>query len=537
MNRITAFKNAEEFNRIFGMETCGNGVVRRKNKILLAFYKSKSVWQFCRANDAWFLLGITSMAELKNILLNMITSERHPAWYNCTLRGLHFRSPKYEVDNLGICLDGTSAEEGFIRYLNMERNGKDYKMAAGKFYNHLITSSNIGQALPQQVVVWLCEQLVEEWKAYVLSTVPEYTLRIGNKESDFARIYDSYSYTGGSFGSCMTDEGFHTFYTDAVTARAAWLEDEQRRVIARCVIYDKVLDENDKEWRLAERQYCGGGGDLKKRLLVNALIKSGEIDGFKQIGADCGAASSFVDNNGNSLRDKKFRIACHLNRGDTVSYQDSFKWYNPERELAYNYWNNDADEDLSTTSGRYLEEGEWDEYHQIYVDEVVSVHYHGREISCDSEDLYDFVRWDYDDEWYHRDDMIECPECGELFPDPDKYGSIGYVQWSDLTEEYYCSNECCDDAESDYKDTYWHWSDFEEEYYEHSDELIDYLHYDEFKKRYYLQKVCKANVKKYLEKNYLTIHNGILVDDDTKMVQDDRVCEALCELYNELQNN
>lgn len=534
MFRISAFKNAEEFNRIFGVETCGNGVVRRKNKILLAFYKSKLVWQYCRVNNMWNLLGITSMAELKNTLLLLITSEYHPSWHHCTLRNMSFRSPKYQVDNLGICLDGTSAEEGFIRYLNMERGGKDYKMAAGKFYNHLITSSNIGQALPQQVVVWLCEQLVEEWKAYVLSTVPEYKLCIGSKESDFERIYDSYFYTGGGFGSCMTCEGYHTFYTDAVTARAAWLEDDNHKIIARCVIYDDVRDEDDNVWRLAERQYCGGGGDLKKRLLVNALIKAGEIDGYKAIGADCGAASAFVDNKGNSLRDKEFSIECNLSRGDTVSYQDSFKWYDMDAGVAYNYYTQGADIDLAITSGRL--DGEWDEYHERYVEEVMYVHYEGHEISCDYYGHDDFVQWD-DGEWYHRDEMVSCPNCGECFPDPEMYGSLRGVEYSELTEQYYCCCDCVCDAEDDYKDAWWFWSDFEEEYYENRDELTEYLRYNLSRNRYELRTVCKANVMNYIKRKYLTIYNGILVDDDTKLLEDDRACEAMCEIFNELQNN
>ena len=39
MYKITAFRNAEEFQRIFGVQEHGNGVKSRRNKILLQFYK------------------------------------------------------------------------------------------------------------------------------------------------------------------------------------------------------------------------------------------------------------------------------------------------------------------------------------------------------------------------------------------------------------------------------------------------------------------------------------------------------------------
>lgn len=541
MYRIKAFSNAEEFNEIFGKTTHGNGVVSRKNKILLAFYKSKAVWDYCREHDEFkFWLSIKDMATLKYRVLSRIS---HEGWCNA-YNDYHWRlnrcgerefySTKYQVDNEGICLDGTSAELGFIRYINLERN-KPYKMAAGKFFNHLLTSTYFGgKVLPQQVVVWLCEQLVDEWKAFVADRCPEYELHIGTNEWDFRKIYDDDYYDGEDFGSCMVNEGFHTFYSDAVTSRAAWLEDADGNVRARCVIYDKVHDEDGKIWRLAERQYSAGCSDLLKRQLVNALIAAGEIDGYKLVGADCGSARSFVDNEGNSLRDKKFWINCDLDSGDTVSYQDSFKWYNGSEHVAYNYPASGAYEELDTTGGVWDGPSEYDEYHDEYVWETRTVFYQGREIQCDTERLDDFVS--YNGDWFHEDDMVQCPECGEEFPNPSLYDWANrYAEYSDLTEEWYCDDSCRESAEDYYKENYWSYSDIDDVYIEDEDDLSTCLIWSELYQKYCVGHVITKNIPYHIKHGNLYVHNGVLVDDPSAMIDADRACEALEQVYVELQ--
>ena len=46
----------------------------------------------------------------------------------------------------------------------------------------------------------------------------------------------------------MVDKGFHYFYKDAVKAKAAYLEDENGKIIARCIIFTEVYDEDGKVW-------------------------------------------------------------------------------------------------------------------------------------------------------------------------------------------------------------------------------------------------------------------------------------------------
>ena len=51
------------------------------------------------------------------------------------------------------------------------------------------------------------------------------------------------------------------------------------------------------------------------------------------------------------MEDKKFYIDCDLGTEDTLSYQDSFKWYDMEAGKAYNYEINGYDYELDTTDG------------------------------------------------------------------------------------------------------------------------------------------------------------------------------------------
>ena len=44
-----------------------------------------------------------------------------------------------------------------------------------------------------------------------------------------------------------------------------------------------------------------------------------------------------------------FEIDCELDEEDTLSYQDSFKWYSYSRNKAYNYGNSNSSYNLDTT--------------------------------------------------------------------------------------------------------------------------------------------------------------------------------------------
>lgn len=46
--------------------------------------------------------------------------------------------------------------------------------------------------------------------------------------------------------------------------------------------------------------------------------------------------------------------------------------------------------------------------------------------------------------------------------------------YSEITDEYYCSEQCCQKAERNYKEENWHFSDYDQEYYEDEEDILSY---------------------------------------------------------------
>lgn len=460
------FNNYEGFKALFGMNYHANGTKSRRNKILLAFVKNKELLHSAVKTNDFSLLHITSMAELKTTVLQRIHESAamdSKLCYTLDLNGQLWRSSKYSTDSAnGICEDGDIKS---IRYMNMG-TGKIFKMKAGKLMRKLILDTNFGrERVPEQVLVWLCEEYASKWEAYCFGKIPKNKLVV---DMNFEKIY-SWNAIEGDFHSCMCGRGYHTFYRDAVDASAAYLLNEQGKIIARAVIYNKCVDQNGRIWRLCERQYSTECNDTLKKALVLALIKEDKIDGFKQIGADCHSSRSFVSNNGDSLSDFKFHISCNLGTEDPLSYQDSFKWYDIDKRIAYNYEPIRFDYCLDTTEGAIYpeEEDEYDDYHDRYCRETQLVHYHGREFYCDVDDLDDFVYID-DMGYYHEDDVETCPHCGEPYVDGEGY-------YSELLDKTYCCEECRSAEELKYKKANWYYSEYDYEYYEFEHEITTYM--------------------------------------------------------------
>ena len=431
---LYTFDGYEGFKELFGLREHGNGITSRRNTILLAFYKSPKVIQYAHHHNLKQLLSITSMAQLKVTCLAIM--EHAPYWQaNLELNGHVWFSPLYKTDHMkGKTMDGDAKS---IRYVRQD-TGKVYKMKAGKMYRHLILETEFGRCLPEQVVTWLCEELAQEWGGY--NTAEEYTLHV---DKDFEKIY-SRNECAGNFHSCMTDEDHHSFYEDAVNCSAAYITSPEHndKIVARAVIYNKVYDENGNCYRLCERQYSVDCDDMLKQILVNKLIEGGFIDGYKRIGADCHNSRGFVDCKGNDMSELYLHIKCSLDFDDTISYQDSFKWYNMERGESYNFEPDKHTYDLATTS-RYIDDDRnYDEYHQEYTSsDIVRVHYDGHWISCSEDWLDDFTY--INGAYYHNDETSYCDRCDEYYLDEDGY-------YSEVTGDSYCCKDCQNEAEIEY---------------------------------------------------------------------------------------
>ena len=468
------FKNYDEFRDLFGIIKHGNHTQSRKNKILLAYLKDKRLLHQAVAGNNYTFLHIGDMTELEQRMQNEILisgNEDASLPYELHLMNKTYHSSTYATDEYqGLCEDGDSKA---VRYYN-HKNERIFKMKAGKLYRHLILETRFGKTLPEQVITYLCEVFAEKWQTFTMNRLPRHKLHVNG---NFERIYSS-EYCDGDFCSCMVDKGYHGFYENSVNASAAYLENEEGKIIARCIIYNEVKDQDGKIWRLAERQYSSGNNEILKRALVDALVKERHIDGYKKVGAGCHEARNFVDLEGNSLSDRMFRISCDLDWDDDLSYQDSFKYYNDSTHVADNYEEGYLALDITEGSLNNAEDEQYyDDYHGYHCDEVAVVYAHGREYDCDVENLGDFVWVDDREEYHHVDDVIYCDHCERCVLKEDGY-------YSEITEEDYCCESCKEKAEKEYKEENWHWSDYDGEYYEDEEDITCYQHWNWEKEEY-----------------------------------------------------
>jgi hypothetical protein len=454
---IYPFKDYEGFKELFVRE---DG--RRKNAVLLKWLTSKEVRKWCIQQNWTRALTIRTMSDLKDFVMARLRSEQciREARYDVYFMRHYYPSDKYCTDSAsGLCEDRDYRQ---IRYVRME-DRRTFKMKASRMFMHLMECNTFGMILPEAVKLWICEEIQNDWEQYTKAKMPPLDDCKLIVNEDFERIYNS-RYLKGDFGSCMTDRGHHYFYSESVKAKAAYMEDANGKILARCVIFSEVKDDETGEiFRLAERQYSSECREDLKHDLVRMLIAGGHIDGYKKTGAGCHDANAFVDNKGQSMSERKLSIECTADGDSTISYQDSFKWYDMDEHRAYNYQHAGADYELDTTE-EYLDGGYYDEYHDCYIrGEVVDVYY-GRWMSCDENDLDDFIYVEGEG-YIHEDYCTRCECC-------DQYFREGCGEYSHITGECYCCESCREDAERSYKEENWHYSEYDDEYFEDESDVV-----------------------------------------------------------------
>ena len=453
------FGNYEGFKELFGVRECGNGQKSRRNKILLSYIKQTELFHKASHGDPYALMriNIQSMTRLWQVLVHDMESYTHGNLLN--LDGLWLHSNKYRLDDMnGVCDDGDATA---VRYVNVERD-RVFKMKAGRFLKSILMECAWGQNLPEPVLLWLCEEFQQKWTTAMTGRCPQHRLVV---DEDFKKIYSS-RHCVGDFCSCMVDRGQHTFYRDAVKAKAAYLLNADDKIIARCVIYEEVEDvKTGERLRLAERQYSTDCDNVLKRLLVDALIKGGYIDGYKKVGVDCHNSQAFVGNDGSDWSDRRFRIKCNLEDGDTLSYQDSFKNFDGEYADNYGY----GDFELDTTDDTFEGERNYDSWHEEYTsNDIITVYYHGNEYTCDEENAGDFRYIEYGSgkwEWHYYEDTVYCEDIDEYVLTDDAY-------YSELLDEYYYDEDSKDESEREYKADNWYYSEYDGEYFEDEDDVV-----------------------------------------------------------------
>lgn len=471
------FNNYEGFKERFGIITHGNGVKSRNNKILLAWYKQPALLRKARETGDYSDLNVPSMASLWNVLSEKVSFKSNNTFGRdfsfFTLNNIMLASKSFYLDELqGVCEDGDIRS---IRYVNKE-NGRAFKMKAGRFFNKCL--EDLGIEWPEPVRLWMCEEFSRQWETYASSSQVSKTGTLElHVDDDFESIYSS-DECDGDFGSCMVDDGQWTFYRDAVNAQAAYLRSTKTgEIVARCIVFNEVHDDGTGEVvRLAERQYSTDGDEVLKRLLVDALIKGKYIDGYKKVGVSCHDNRAYVSNSGEDWSHRHFSIECNLDDEDTLSYQDSFVYYDMNERRAYNYDNGEAVECLNDTN-EYFNAPVYDSWNKRYTnEELYEVWSGGTMYETDyytREEHFTRINGCY----YDNDEVSECERCGSHF----LYDEGVY---SDLLDRYFCCQSCCDEAEEDYRRSQMTYSDYDEEYFEDADDVTEW-------KRYIYSRVCQ----------------------------------------------
>ena len=171
------FNGLDGFKARFGLVEHGNGEKSRKNKILLAYIKQPSLFKQASETGDYSLINISSMSELKQVMLERIQQsgcDDENLQHKVQLINYTFYSSKYETDEFnGVCQDG---DVKCVRYKNCN-NGRTYKMKAAKMLQALILETEFGQTLPEQVLVYLMEEFATDFQSYSSSTLIEHKLR------------------------------------------------------------------------------------------------------------------------------------------------------------------------------------------------------------------------------------------------------------------------------------------------------------------------------------------------------------------------
>ena len=446
------FKNAKEFNELFGIVEHGNGAKSRRNKILLEVLKDKEFhkwWKLHRHEYKYSgvdLMTVKSMSELKKLAFVLM---RYGSGKEIILNGYTMYSLKYKLDVYqGLCEDGDGRS---VRYINTERGNRVFKMKAGKFITKVLAERCPTNIFPEQLVRWLGEEFARDWQSFATGKIDSnrYTLHV---DDDFASIYncgDIPCY--GDFKSCMAGEDQYEFYSHSINAKAAYLTDSVNdgNIVARCIIYTDVYCD-DKSYRLAERQYATDGSDLLKQILVDKLITAGEIDGYKKVGVDCHANGAFVSNSGEDWSDKDFWIDNYIGSGDTLSYQDSFVYLDKSNQKAYNNDCHDYTHGLNTTDSIF-EDGKYSKWCDEYIPE--------------DEAVYD----EYYDDYYYANDTVEVIHYGTRYRhvNAERAESDDQLMWSEREGCYIHEDDCryCEDIEDNVLKEEAVYSDYDSCYY------------------------------------------------------------------------
>ena len=364
---------------------------------------------------------------LRKVLKHLCVNSCGSRWIDLSIGGMEclFRNDTYNSDHLKcVRVDGKDG-------LRLIRDEHIYGVKFGKMFNTINATIPEARRVPQHILNYAVELFAYKWRSE--HVICEYELHV---DEDFEAIYD----TSVDMGSCMNGNGNWEFYRDAVDASACYLTDKDGEIVARAVRFNKVKDTKTGEvYRLLERQYSEHGRLDLKQMLVDKMVAAGEIDGYKVVGANYDDRRKFVSVGGEDWSDKRFKIDCTLERGDAISFQDSFAYYDEDAQQADNYGYGDYDLTM-TGSGTTFDGGEID-----------YLKWQGGYYSWETASR----RWVEDNcQWIEEKDAW-CDEWAEIGYECYAKDS-DYIRWSDHEGEYILADEA---VYSEWADDYYRWED------------------------------------------------------------------------------
>lgn len=331
-------ENYEDFKTRFGFKTSAdgrylvnaNGIRQRKNNIVFLYWKEECIYlnkvkhlsleesyrkatKFDTPKDVFkHMLYVVFNANLSDI---------------CPIRSFN----NFELLNSGICIDG---DINSVRYRRTD-TGHIYKMKIGKFVNKYFEES--GDVLPYwlhntTLKTFFIEEITELWKNKRLKDM---TLKVVVNK-DFHAIYDRDCRPEDAydFSSCMDGDNNWNFYKDhSELYDAVSLQDDDGLIYARAILVH-CFDKNDNPHNYLERIYCNKR--MYKDLLFEKAKAQGLFDLYKDLNASCHESTAIKSVSNNNKISYYLYIPLHLETDDYMSYQDTFKWYYPSVDRAYN---------------------------------------------------------------------------------------------------------------------------------------------------------------------------------------------------------
>ena len=340
-------KDYSEFKDIFGTKNSPRGTIQ--NKILLAFWKSRFK---SNPNEAASLCR--NMTDMYKVVMDCLTNSST----HVDVSGLHLVKIKIK-DKVFNFYTNRYTTEGIGTAGELAQGAKDLKCCTvidtktNKFCvvkpSKIILDAfaSVKAVLAPSVITYCAEVFQSQWEAYRQFCLEKYRLVVDDNCQD---IYSS-SHCLPNFGSCMTDRHHWVFYRDYVKALSAKLiETESGKIAARCIVWQDVkCDKTNKLYSYADRQYSANGDMKLKALLIERLYEGGFINIHKDVGAGCREAMYISDRTGNRIADPQLSVACTAKKGCSISYMDTFKYFDSTKGRLYTYSRTSTHYNLATT--------------------------------------------------------------------------------------------------------------------------------------------------------------------------------------------